>query len=93
MITKNEIKIALYKENPLAVFIKAENGVYQYMTSISLGKYFFEIPKKEMFNQYKEPIVGKEENAKYLIRWLVYNEDKENNPQDASDSSTLSDLN
>lgn len=92
MITKNEIKIALYKENPLAVFIKAENGVYQYMTSLSLGKFFFEIPKKEMFNEYEQPIMGEEESAKYLIRWLVY-EEKKDNSQDASDSSTLSDLN
>jgi hypothetical protein len=67
---KNEIKKALYKQNPKAEFKFIRKGVAHYLTIIELDyepvEIRFEVPVIDMgdadFEYYME--------AKYLIRWI-----------------------
>jgi len=77
----NEIKKALYKQNPQAKFLLIKDGVVTYDTTIeikndnkpipSFKTLLFKIPVTDM----GEAEFLREMNAKYLIRWLV-NENK-----------------
>jgi hypothetical protein len=69
---KNEVKKALYKQNPKAEFKFIRKGVAYYLTIIESESYEpvqirFEIPVSDMgdadFEIYME--------SKYLIRWIV----------------------
>lgn len=64
----NEIKKALYKQNPMASFEYIRKGLAYYRSNLNDGTVIsFEIPVSDMgdadFNNYIE--------AKYLIRWIV----------------------
>lgn len=69
---KNEVKKALYKQNPKAEFKFIRKGVAYYLTVVQSENYEpveirFEIPVSDMgdadFELYME--------AKYLIRWIA----------------------
>ena len=69
---KNEIKKALYKQNPQAVFKLIRKGVAYYLTIIESENYEpveirFEIPVSDMGDADFEHSM----DSKYLIRWIV----------------------
>lgn len=69
-ITRNEYRKVLYKEKPIALFIKKENDIHTYMTSTSLGKVFFDIPDDEMLGDNGERLFHEETDAQLLGRWI-----------------------
>ena len=80
MITKNEIKKILYKQNPKAKFSYIRKGIVYYNTIIStenteekLSESYqisFEIPVIDM----GDADFFQEMDGKYLIRWISNNE-------------------
>jgi hypothetical protein len=71
---RNELKKALYKQNPMATFQNIKNGVAYYNTYVRIGEPIlenyqikFEIPVNDM----GEANFEREMEAKYLIRWIV----------------------
>lgn len=69
-ISRDEIRKALYKENTKAIFVKTENNIHTYMTAISLGTVFFDIPDKDIRGENGERMYNEETDAKYLGRWI-----------------------
>lgn len=66
-MTRNEVKIALYKEKPIATLNShSGNNVYMYQTEVSLGKVSFIIPREDMGETPFDTIMP----AQLLIRWL-----------------------
>lgn len=68
---KNEIKKALYKQNPEANFQLIRKGVAYYAGMVDIGDYEyeirFEIPVSDMGDSDFLPLMP----AKLLIRWIV----------------------
>jgi hypothetical protein len=67
---KNEVKKALYKQNPKATFRFIRKGFAYYRTEIREGQtfqIFFEIPVVDMGDADFESTM----DAKLLIRWIV----------------------
>lgn len=65
---KNEVKKALYKQNPKATFNFIRKGVAYYTTEINeTFQIFFEIPVIDMGDADFESTM----DAKLLIRWIV----------------------
>lgn len=74
---KNEIKKALYKENPKAkrTAIYRDGGSKDYEATTSLGVVKFHVPIMEQRNAEGKILAefeGKEIDAKLLIRWLQH---------------------
>jgi hypothetical protein len=73
---RNEIKKALYKQNPKAEFKFIRKGSAYYLTVIESDKYEpieinFEVPVVDMGDADFEIFM----DAKYLIRWIKSEED------------------
>lgn len=65
---KNEVKKALYKQNPKATFNFIRKGVAYYTTEINeTFQIFFEIPVIDMGDADFESTM----DAKLLIRWII----------------------
>ena len=65
---KNEIKKALYKQKPIASFMKIKDGHAYYTASIDEDDaLIFNIPVSDMGDADFRPMM----DAKLLIRWLV----------------------
>lgn len=67
---RNVIRKVLYKEKPIALYIKTENDVHTYMTSTSIGKVFFDIPDEEIRGDNGERLFDSETDAYLLGRWI-----------------------
>jgi len=65
-MTTNEIKKALYKQNPSAILEFIINDKIHYYADLIEERVKFEIP----FNDTKEATFLATMEAKYLIRWL-----------------------
>jgi len=65
---KNEIKKALYKENPTAVMEYVGSGHVKYVASLNeLGLVGFTVP----FEEIADTAFYSQMEAKLLIRWLI----------------------
>lgn len=68
-MTRNEIKVELYKQKPSAFLVKIENGKWYYTAALKEPRQTldFIVPVKDM----GETVFKDEEPAQLLIRWLV----------------------
>lgn len=67
MMTINDIKKALYKENPVAVLIHINKGIVYYETSLQSAQViYFAVPVSDMGDASYYP----EMEAKLLIRYI-----------------------
>ena len=68
---KNEVKKALYKQNPMAMFNYIKQGVAYYKTIVDIGDYEHQITFEIPVNDMGEAKFEQEMEAKFLIRWIV----------------------
>jgi hypothetical protein len=84
----NKIKIALYKEKPLAIIIKVTKSSITYRTTIKADgsediSIYFDVPLSEIGDAVFERFM----DAKLLIRWIIVpEEDPRDNPLIGDDS-------
>ncbi len=67
-MNKNEIKKALYRENPTAQFIETYSDIFYYIAILENGEFvYFNVPVSDIGSaKFKNKM-----EAKYLIRWMV----------------------
>lgn len=76
-MTKNDVKKELYKQNPKAALLLVDKDGVHYEGSLKNGQVlYFSVP----FNDLGDAKFYAEMDAKYLIRWLNYDEKPQSSP-------------